>query len=176
MKLEDTLRRATVEEATRRFFLKETLGGLAAALYGLSGLGAATASAGPVTFDPRQPLLPRPSHFAPKAKRVIFLHMAGAPSQLDLFEYKPELEKLDGQDCPQSFLEGKRFAFIRGVPQLMGPVYPFEQVGQAGFWISDRLPHFKKVVDKVCFLRAMHTEQFNHAPAQLLVHTRSAAG
>ena len=171
MKLEDTLRRATVEEATRRFFLKETLGGLAAALYGLSGLGAATASAGPVTFDPRQPLLPRPSHFAPKAKRVIFLHMAGAPSQLDLFEYKPELEKLDGQDCPQSFLEGKRFAFIRGVPQLMGPVYPFEQVGQAGFWISDRLPHFKKVVDKVCFLRAMHTEQFNHAPAQLLVHT-----
>ena len=71
----------------------------------------------------------------------------------------------------RQFLEGKRFAFIRGVPQLLGPVYPFEQVGQAGFWISDRLPHFKQVADKVCFLRAMHTEQFNHAPAELLIHT-----
>jgi Protein of unknown function (DUF1501) len=171
MRLEDTLKHSAVQRATRRFFLKETLGGLAAALYGLNGLGASSALADSVVFDPRQPLLPRPSHFAPKAKRVIFLHMAGAPSQLDLFEYKPELKKLDGQDCPQSFLEGKRFAFIRGVPKLMGPVFPFEQVGQAGFWLSDRLPHIKKVVDKVCFLRAMHTEQFNHSPAQLLVHT-----
>ena len=68
----------------------------------------------------------------------------GAPSQLELFEHKPELQALHGQDCPQQFLEGKRFAFIRGVPQLLGPVYPFEQVGEAGFWISDRLPHFKQ--------------------------------
>jgi hypothetical protein len=97
--------------------------------------------------------------------------MAGSPSQLDLFEYKPELAKLDGQDCPQQLLEGKRFAFIRGVPKLLGPQFKFAQHGQSGAWLSDQLPHFAKVVDKVCFIRSMQTDQFNHGPAQLLVHT-----
>jgi hypothetical protein len=111
------------------------------------------------------------AHFYPSAKRVIYLHLSGAPSQLELFEHKPELKALHGKDCPQQFLEGKRFAFIRGVPQLLGPVYPFRQVGQAGFWISDRLSHFQSVADKVCFIRTMHCDQFNHAPAELLLHT-----
>lgn len=110
-------------------------------------------------------------HFAPRAKRVIFLHMAGAPSQLELFDHKPDLQKLDGKDCPASFLEGKRFAFIQGVPKMLGPQFPFQQCGETGAWVSDRLPEFRSVVDKVAFVKSMHTTQFNHGPAQLLLHT-----
>ena len=97
--------------------------------------------------------------------------MAGAPSQLELFEHKPELKRFDGQDCPASFLAGKRFAFISGVPKLLGSQYPFHQAGQSGQWISDRLPHIEKQVDDICFIKSMRTDQFNHAPAQLLVQT-----
>ncbi|MEX2307924.1 MAG: DUF1501 domain-containing protein [Pirellulales bacterium] len=163
------IRMAATEQATRRHFLKESLGGLAALWCGVHS----SASASPIDSarNPATPFAPRAAHLAPKAKRVIYLHMSGAPSQLELFEYKPELKALDGRDCPQQFLEGKRFAFIRGVPQLLGPVYPFRQVGEAGCWISDRLPHFQRIVDKVCFIRTMHSDQFNHAPAELLVHT-----
>ena len=117
--------------------------------------------------------VPKLPHFAPKAKRVIYLHMAGAPSQLELFDYKPDLQKLDGKDCPPSLLEGKRFAFIQGVPQMLGPQYQIKQHGNSGAYVSDILPHFSSMVDKVTFLKAMHTDQFNHAPAQLLVQTGS---
>lgn len=110
-------------------------------------------------------------HFNPKAKRVIYLHMAGSPSQLELFDYKPALAKLDGLDCPQSLLEGKRFAFIQGVPKMLGPQFAFNQHGNSGAWISDRLPLLGEVADDLTFLKAVHTDQFNHAPAQLLVHT-----
>ncbi|MBT8036303.1 MAG: DUF1501 domain-containing protein [Verrucomicrobiae bacterium] len=117
---------------------------------------------------------PQLSHIAPKAKRVIFLHMAGAPSQLELFDFKPELKKLDGKPTPMEYLEGQRFAFIQGVPKLLNSIYPFHQAGESGQWISDRLPHFEKVIDDVCFIKSMHTNQFNHAPAQLLLHTGNA--
>jgi hypothetical protein len=166
----EEIRLAATEQATRRHFLKESLGGLAAFWCGLSARQA-PGSSHTGGHDPARPLAARATQITPKAKRVIFIHLSGAPSQLELFEYKPELKKLDGQDCPQEFLQGKRFAFIRGVPQLLGPLYPFQQVGEAGFWISDRLPHFQKVADKVCFIRTMHSDQFNHAPAELLVHT-----
>ena len=105
------------------------------------------------------------------AKRVIFLHMIGAPSQLELFDYKPELEKLNGEPCPQVFLEGKRFAFIQGTPTMLGPQYQFAQHGQCGAWVSDRLPNLAKHVDDMCFIKSMQTDQFNHGPAQLMVHT-----
>lgn len=121
--------------------------------------------------DMSQPMLTRAGHFAQKAKHVIFLHMAGAPSQLELFDHKPELRKYDGQDCPQSFLEGKRFAFIEGVPKMLGPQATFKQHGESGAWVSELFPHFTKVVDEVAFLKAVHTDEFNHAPAQLFVHT-----
>jgi hypothetical protein len=104
---------------------------------------------------------------------VIYLHMAGAPSQLELFDYKPVLQKLDGQECPASLLAGKQFAFIQGVPKMLGPQYPFQQYGQSGQWLSDRLPHLSGVVDELCFIKSMHTDQFNHGPAQLLMHTGS---
>jgi hypothetical protein len=99
--------------------------------------------------------------------------MAGSPSQLEMFDYKPELAKLHNQQCPPSLLEGKKFAFIRGNPKLLGPQAQFERVGESGNWISDNLPHFKKVADEVAFLKAVHTDQFNHGPAQLFMHTGS---
>ena len=157
-----------LQQQTRRHFLRDGVAGLGAFWLAMQGAGASTDS---VLRDPARPLAPRKPNFAPRAKRVIFLHMAGAPSQLELFDHKPELDRLNGQDCPQEFLEGQRFAFIRGVPQLLGSTYPFHQTGEAGMWVSDRLPHFERVIDKVTFIRSMTSDQFNHAPAQLLMHT-----
>ena len=157
---------------TRRHFLKESamgLGGVAlAALFGCHN-GAPAGSR--VAFDPAHPLLPKLPPFAGKAKSVIYLHMAGAPSQLELFDYKPELMKMDGQDCPQSLLEGRRFAFIRGVPKMLGPQARFAQYGESRTWVSEHMPHLATIVDELSFLKAVTTDQFNHAPAQLLMHT-----
>src|SRR3979411_3090787 len=162
---------AVLQLHTRRHFLKESAMGLGAlALGSLFGCGSKS-PANDIIFDPAHPLLPKIPPFPGRAKSVIYLHMAGAPSQLELFDYKPELMKMDGQDCPQSLLEGKRFAFIRGVPKMLGPQAVFKQRGQSGAWVSDHLPHFSTIVDEVSFLKAVTTDQFNHAPAQLLVHT-----
>jgi len=111
------------------------------------------------------------AHFPAKAKRVIFMHMVGGPSQLDLFDYKPELIKYDNKLAPDHMFKGKRLAFIKGHPKLMGTPYEFEQCGQSGQWISDRMPHLKKVADELCFVKSMCTEDFNHGPAQLAFHT-----
>jgi len=152
---------------TRRHFLKNCSVGLGGMWMATEGRGAA------LQKDPANPLLPDLAHFAPKAKRVIYLHMAGSPSQLELFDYKPELTKLDGMECPKEFLEGKQFAFIQGVPKMLGSVFPFHQAGQSGQWISDRMPNFETMIDEVCFIKSMWTDQFNHGPAQLLLHTGS---
>ena len=147
---------------------------------GSLALGALLGSCGnttvnnPVSFDPAHPLLPKAPPFLGKAKSVIYLHMAGAPSQLELFDYKEELMKMDGQDCPPSLLEGKRFAFIRGVPKMLGPQAKFSRHGSSGIWMSDNLPHLSSVVDEICLLKAVSTDQFNHAPAQLMMQTGSA--
>ncbi len=165
--------------ATRRHFLKQCglgLGGLAlGSLLGGCDWNVNTASAAARPFiDPTNPLAARPPMFPGKAKSVIYLHMAGAPSQLELFDFKPELSKLDGQDCPPSLLEGKKFAFIRGIPKMLGPQAEFKQHGQSGAWVSNYLPHLSTVVDEIAFLKAVQTDQFNHAPAQLLLHTGAA--
>ena len=159
---------ANLIHGTRRHFLRDCGMGLGATW--LASTCGRVWGAQPER-DPGHPLAPLKPHFPGRAKRVIYLHMAGSPSQLELFDYKPELQKFDGQDCPQEFLEGKRFAFIQGIPKLLGSQYPFHQAGQSGQWISDRLPHFEKVIDDVCIIKSMHTDQFNHAPAQLLLHT-----
>jgi hypothetical protein len=99
--------------------------------------------------------------------------MEGGPSQLDLFDYKPELARYDGQACPQHLLEGKRFAFIQGVPSMFASPFKFRQHGESGCWVSELLPNFATVVDDVAVIRSMSTEQFNHGPAQLLLHTGS---
>lgn len=150
---------------TRRHFLTGCQLGLASMF-----LGSLRADSGAT----RDSLAPKQPHHAAKAKSVIYLHMAGGPSQLELFDPKPELQKHDGADCPQHLLEGKRFAFIKGVPQLLGTPYEFSRAGQSGTWISELLPHFADVVDETAIIRSMTTQEFNHAPAQLLLHTGSA--
>lgn len=158
---------------TRRHFIKESAMGLGAlALGSLYGCGNKSTSS-EIDFDPAHPLMPKFPGFPGRAKSVIYLHMAGAPSQLELFDYKPELMKMDGQDCPQSLLEGKRFAFIRGVPKMLGPQARFSQHGESRTWVSDNMPHLSSIVDEISFIKAVTTDQFNHAPAQLMMHTGS---
>src|SRR5262245_57532830 len=128
-------------ELTRRHFLRTGslgLGGLA-----LSLLGGKTAAAD--NPAPTNPLAPRRPHFAPKAKRVVYLHMAGSPPHLDLLDYKPELVRRNGQNCPDEFLRGRRFAFTSGVPRLLGTPQPFAQVGQSGLWMSGAIPQLRTV-------------------------------
>ncbi|WP_153558205.1 DUF1501 domain-containing protein [Roseimaritima sediminicola] len=112
-------------------------------------------------------------HHAPRAKRVIYLFMAGAPSQLDLFDYKPKLAELAGQPLPPSVIDGQRYAFIQPDAAVLEPQFPFARHGQSGAQLSDRLPHLAKVVDRLAIVRSVHTDQFNHAPAQLFLNTGS---
>ncbi len=120
------------------------------------------------------PLAPKPPHFPARAKRIIFLHMAGAPSTLDLFDHKPKLNELNGRPCPESYLRGQQFAFIKSKhPKLLGSPHKFKKHGQSGQVISSILPHLATVADDLCIIRSMHTDQFNHAPGQLFLHTGS---
>ncbi len=151
-----------LQDQTRRHFFQTTgLGFGAAALHSLMSSDGRAAAAS----STKEPMI------APRAKRAIYLHMAGSPSQLELFEDKPELKKLHMQDAPASFLEGKRFAFIKGVPKVLAGQFPFHRYGESGQSLSELLPNLGKVTDKLCVIRTVHTEQFNHAPAQLFIHT-----
>jgi hypothetical protein len=164
-----------LQNTTRRHFLRDCTTGLGG-MWLANQLARDARAAGPmvINHDPAAPLAPLLPPMNAKVKRVIYLHMIGAPSQLELFDYKPILKKYDGKDCPQSFLEGERFAFIQGTPQMLGPVYPFQQHGDSGAWISDRLPALAKHADKLTFIKTLKTDQFNHGPAQLMVHTGHA--
>jgi hypothetical protein len=146
-----------------------------ATLLGVQRAGASSPPAGaedrPARF--KNPLANKPPHFVPKAKRVIFLHMAGGPSHLELFDYKPELVKRDGQLCPEQFFKGERFAFIKGHPKLLGSMYEFAQYGPNGAWFSCLLPQLASIAQDLTIVRSMTTDQFNHAPAQLMMHTGS---
>ncbi len=113
------------------------------------------------------------AHHAPRAKNVIFLFMAGGPSQLDLFDYKPRLADFDGQPAPESFLKGKRFAFIGPEAKLLASRRRFSQHGQSGAWISELLPHVSGVADELCIVRSMVTDQINHGPAKLFMNSGS---
>ncbi|MEO0416998.1 MAG: DUF1501 domain-containing protein, partial [Verrucomicrobiota bacterium] len=145
---------------TRRFFFQKTGFGLGGAALGSllqrDVLGK-TASNG--------------LHHAPKAEHVIYIHLVGAPSHLDLFDFKPELQKRNGQLCPDEFFQGKQLAFIREQPNLLGTPkndkFGFKKCGQSGHQISNLMPHLQGVADELCFIKSLHTEQFNHAPAQL---------
>ena len=162
---------------SRRHFLKDCtlgLGGIAlGSLLGscFSGKESLGVSGAERLLNPLSPSAPP---FLPKVKSVIYLHMVGAPSQLELFDYKPELVKLNNKPCPESLLKGKKFAFIRGVPKMLGPQAKFSKEGESGNWVSNNLPHFKKIIDEVAFLKAVHTDQFNHGPAQTFMFTGSA--
>jgi hypothetical protein len=120
---------------------------------------------------PGNPLLPKLPHFASKAKRVIYLHLTGSPPHLDMWDHKPELVKRDGQECPDEYIKGKKFAFTSGTPKLMGSPRTFKQYGKNGLWMSDAIPHLHGVADDLCIINSMTTDHFNHAPAELFVHT-----
>jgi hypothetical protein len=160
---------------TRRHFLKTCTSGIGAlALGSMIGCKPFSENSSPKTAALDFGMGPRLPHFAPKAKRIIYLHMAGGPSQLELFDYKPELATLHGQDCPASLLEGKKFAFIQGVPKMLGPQAKFSKYGHSGTMVSDNLPYFSSMVDDATVIKSMHTNEFNHAPAQLFLLTGSA--
>jgi hypothetical protein len=161
---------------TRRTFFRQS--GLSLGALALGSLleregGAAPRSA---IGDPHSkgPFALRKPHFAPRAKAVIYLHMSGAPPSLDLFDYKPKLVELNMQPCPESLLKGQRFAFIKGVPKMLGTPHKFRQCGKSGAWVVELLPNIGEIVDDIAIIRSMTTDQFNHAPAELFLYTGSA--
>jgi len=123
------------------------------------------------------PMAPKPPHFPPKVKNVIYLFMAGAPSQLELFDYKPELSKYDGKVAPDSLLKGKRFAFMdtfaKNPPKLLGTRREFRQYGQSGMYFSELLPNIASVAEELTMIHGISTENFNHAPAKCFMNTGS---
>ncbi|MEX0677859.1 MAG: DUF1501 domain-containing protein [Pirellulales bacterium] len=157
---------------TRRHFFGHCGVGL-----GAIALGSLLAEEGRAAIEPpnlQNPLAPRPPHFRPKAKRVIFLFMAGGPSQLELFDYKPKLQALDGQVVPPSYTKNKRFAFIKGDAKLLGTRRKFARHGQCGTELSELLPHLATIVDDACLLKSMVTDVFNHGPAKLFLNSGSS--
>jgi hypothetical protein len=159
----------------RHFFLECGVGvgkiALASLLTGSLERGAQGAPSSAAAAAGSDSLAPRPPHYRGKAKSVIHLFMAGAPSQLDLFDYKPELAKLEGKPLPPSVIGGQRYAFIRPDAAVLGPRFKFAKHGQSGAEISEILPHLATIVDDICMVKSVHTDQFNHAPAQIFFNT-----
>src|SRR5262245_20032710 len=157
---------------TRRHFFHDCAMGVGA--MALGSLLARDASGAAVGVNP---LAPKRSHVEPRAKSVIFLFMAGGPSQFELFERKPELQKFHGQPIPESFTKGKRFAFMdtftKERPKLLGTERKFAQHGQSGAWISECLPHIAQIADDIALVKSVATNVFNHGPAKLFLNTGS---
>lgn len=152
---------------TRRALLKNAGYGIGSlALGSILSAGQSRAQSAQVN-----PMAPKPPHFAPKAKSVIVMFMAGAPSQIDLFDPKPLLVQHDGQPIPEEIVKGERFAFIKGTPKLLGSPHKFTKSGRSGMEISNLLPHTQSIADDICLVRSLSTTQFNHAPAQLFLNT-----
>ncbi len=157
----------TGKKLARRWFLEQCGVGL-----GSMALGSLMADSG-YAVQTDDPLAPKKPHFAPKAKRVIYLFMAGGPSQMELFDNKPKLAEFDGQLPPKELLEGYRAAFINPNSKLLGPKYKFAKYGQIGAEVSELLPHLTEIVDDIAIVRGMSTDAFNHAPGQILMNTGS---
>lgn len=157
----------SLQEVTRRHFFERC--GIGVGSIALSSL---LAEAAPRSSNP---LAPRQPHVAPRAKSIIYLFMAGGPSQLELFDYKPKLAELAGQPIPASYTAGKRFAFMDSShrTELLGPIVGFRQYGESGAWVSDLLPHTAHIIDDLCLVTTCKTELFNHAPAKLYMNTGS---
>jgi hypothetical protein len=152
---------------TRRHFFRDCR-------VGLGGMALASLLSDQVWSAPAadvNPLAPRKTHYAPKAKQVIFLFMAGGPSHLELFDFKPKLQQLDGQVVPPSYVKDKRFAFIKQDAKLLGTRRTFARHGQAGAEISECLPHLASIADDICLIKSMQTDVFNHGPAKLFINS-----
>ncbi len=156
---------------TRRWFFRECgvgLGAIALAeLFRQHGWAAGPEKSLPDPMAPKQP------HYTAKAKRVVFLFMAGAPSHLEMFDYKPQLAKYDGTLPPPELVKGYRAAFINPSSKLLGPKYKFAKQGKCGAELSELLPHLAKVADDIAIVKSMVTDAFNHAPGQILMNTGS---
>lgn len=166
---------ARLLQKTRRHFFRQCGVGVGQmALASLLNNGNVFAAGEPKLANP---LAPRPPHFSAKAKSVIYLFMAGGPSQLEMFDYKPKLAEYDGKNTPASVLEGQRFAFMdsftKETPKLLGPRRKFQQHGQTGRWISEELPQIGSIIDELTFTHTVKTENFNHGPAKIFVNTGS---
>ncbi len=157
-------RNESLKHITRRHFFRETG-------FGIGALALSSLLNEKIFADGDTNPSPRGPHLKPKAKRIIYLFMAGAPSQLDLFDHKPKLKQYDGQPIPEEFIKGERFAFIKGIPQLLGSPFNFKRYGGSGNELSDLLPHLAEHADEIAIIRSMHTTQFNHAPAQIFINT-----
>jgi hypothetical protein len=155
---------------TRRHLLGSMAGGIGA--IAMHDLLAASASA-PQPALATDPMAPKLPPLPAKAKRMIVIHLTGSPPHLDLYDHKPELVKRDGQDCPAETIAGKKFAFTSGTPKLLGTPRKWTKCGQSGMELSDAIPNLHRVADKLCLVRSMFTDQFNHAPAELMVYTGS---
>ncbi|MDG2389647.1 MAG: DUF1501 domain-containing protein [Planctomycetaceae bacterium] len=161
---------AALRETTRRHFFSDCR-------LGLGGIALANMLGQQSLFAERDrttnPLAPQQAHFPPKVKNVIYLFMAGGPSQFELFNPKPKLAELHGKVIPESFVEGKRFAFLKKDAQLLGPRYKFQQYGESGRTMSELVPHMAEIVDDMAFIKTMKTDVFNHGPAKLFMNTGS---
>jgi hypothetical protein len=151
---------------SRRWFFKQC--GV-----GLAGIALRSLLADSLVAAPTNPLAPKKPHHSPKAKNVIYLFMAGAPSHLELFDNKPQLAKFDGTLPPSDLLKDYRAAFINPNSKLLGPKFKFAKHGESGAELSEILPEMAGVVDDIAIVKSMHTDAFNHAPAQILMHTGS---
>jgi len=170
----DLIQRKLLETTRRHFFGQCAVGLGQMALASLLRDGKIHAAE---STQPVNPLAPKVPHYPSKTKSVIYLFMAGGPSQLDLFEHKPKLVELSGKPIPESFLKGKRFAFMdsfsREVPKLLGSGRQFRRHGQSGRYVSECLPHLGQVVDDLAFVSSVYTDNFNHAPAKIFLNTGS---
>jgi len=164
-----------LRDITRRHFFQQAgfgIGSIAlSSLLEREGWTPAFAEATAGKQSDLNPMAPRRPHFAPRAKNVIYLFMMGAPSQLDLFDEKPVLLKHHDRQVPEEIIKGERFAFIRGVPKLLGSPFAFRRCGASGATISELLPHLATVADDLAFVKSVHTNHFNHAPAQVFMNT-----
>ena len=169
MNYSSDLRTEYAKLITRRWFFRQCGVGLGSiALASLLDAEKASAAA---TVEAANPLAPKPPHFKPKAKRVIYLFMGGAPSQLDLFDYKPALAKYNGKPVPQEVVMGQQYAFIRPDAALFATDFKFAKHGKCGAELSEALPHLAEVVDDIAIVKSMTTDAFNHAPGQVLMQT-----
>ena len=159
-----------LREITRRHFFSRCSMGV-----GSIALASLMADRGFAAAQTRNPLEPKKTHFPAKAKNVIYLFMAGGPSQLDLFEHKPQLTALNGQPIPDSYTKGKRFAFMDSTHRnnLLASKFSFKQHGKSGAWVNDLLPHTTGIVDEMSIVTTCKTDLFNHAPAKLFMNAGS---
>lgn len=165
-----------LSDQTRRHFFGKCATGLGSiALANLLNDGKVFANCGEDQDEEKKggPFAPKKTHFKPKAKKIIYLFMAGGPSQLELWDHKPMLKKFDGKAPTAEMLKGKRFAFLKGNEKLLGPTRSFGKYGQSGTEVSDLLPQHRKIVDDICLIKTMQTDVFNHGPAKIFMNTGS---